>query len=308
MENNPRIVISDLRKSFSRVEIIRGVNFEVFPGEVLGLIGPNGAGKSTIIKMLTGLIYPNSGEINYEGMFYKQDFVKIKPNIGAIVENPDLFPYLTGMDHLKLKSKMYPGTTNEDILRSAEIVEMTNALDKKVKAYSLGMKQRLSLATILLGNPDFIILDEPFNGLDPSGIRDLRTIIRNLALERNISVLVSSHILSEVEALCDRIVMISKGQIIDVKTMEELTSNTDDRRVRIKTDNQVRLSQYLNFRNVPFEEAYGYIIASYDYGSTTDLIKELLNENFEIFAIEQMHRSLEDAFVEVMDKWGGIIE
>ena len=307
MDKISRLKIENLHKSISGRPIIKGIDLELYEGEVLGLIGPNGAGKSTTIKMLTGLFSKTAGKIYYGDLDYDKDFLKIKQHFGAIVENPDLYTYLTGKQHLDLIAKLYPETTKADIDEAVDMVNMKNALSKKIKAYSLGMKQRLAIAAILLTKAELIILDEPFNGLDPQGIRDLRLVLRKLSRERGITVLVSSHLLGEVQALCDRIAMISQGKIVAVFDMESLTQNIQENSVKIMTSDQGKLLEYFTERQIPFSQDLGFVKINCDLDNINQLITDLIAAEFKIYAIEPVHKSLEDLFMEVMSSRGGVI-
>lgn len=309
MAQEKRLIIQGLKKSFGNRQIIKGIDLELYKGEIVGLIGPNGAGKSTTMKMLTGLISKSDGKIYYDNLDYDNSFNQIKEKIGAIIENPDLFPYLSGRDHMKLKAQLYPGTTKEDITQCVNYVEMQNAMDKKVQRYSLGMKQRLALATLLLAKPEFIILDEPFNGLDPKGIRDLRVLIRRLAEEQGVTVLVSSHILSEVEAMVDRVAFISQGEIVNVSDIKELGSvGSEDTSVKILCSNQQGLAEYFTFKNIDFRENKGYLQVKVGLEFINNLIMELIHAGFQIYSVELVHQSLEERFVDIMNQKGGAIQ
>ena len=208
------LTVDNLRKIIGRKEIIKGISFELKEGEVFGFLGPNGAGKTTTIRMLVGLIKPTSGTIHIGGSNIVSDFEGAMKNLGCIVENPELYPYLSGYDNLLHFSRMLDGVDEKRMNEVTTLVGLTERIHDKVKTYSLGMRQRLGIAQALLGRPKVLILDEPTNGLDPAGIREMREFIRFLALEEGLSVLVSSHLLSEIQLLCDRVAIISKGEII----------------------------------------------------------------------------------------------
>jgi ABC-2 type transport system ATP-binding protein len=219
--------VQNLKKVIGKKEIIKGISFELKEGEVFGFLGPNGAGKTTTIRMLVGLIKPTSGSIEICGYNIKTHFYHALKNLGCIVENPELYPYLTGSDNLLHFARMLEGIGEERIKEVTELVGLTERIHDKVKTYSLGMRQRLGIAQALLGRPKVLILDEPTNGLDPAGIREMRQFIRYLAKKEGLSVLVSSHLLSEIQLLCDRVAIISKGTIIRTDTVHHLLSNRE---------------------------------------------------------------------------------
>lgn len=227
MEKNITLAVKDLKKVIGKKEIIKGLTFDLREGEVFGFLGPNGAGKTTTIRMLVGLIKPTSGSIQICGSNIEDNFHKAMTNLGCIVENPELYPYLSGYNNLLHFARMIEGIGEERIKEVTELVGLNERIHDKVKTYSLGMRQRLGIAQALLGRPKVLILDEPTNGLDPAGIREMRQFIRFLAEEEGLSVLVSSHLLSEIQLLCDRVAIISKGTIIRTDTVHQLLSNRE---------------------------------------------------------------------------------
>ena len=186
----------NLCKSFGKKQILKNVSFEIDEGDILAFIGPNGSGKTTTIKLILGLQSIDEGKVIINGYDIKKDFVKAISNVGAIVENPDTYMYLTGWQNLKLIANMYKGITNEKIMEIVKLVDLEKRINDKVSKYSLGMRQRLGIARALINNPNILILDEPTNGLDPEGIKDLRILLKKLAKE-GLGILISSHNLAE---------------------------------------------------------------------------------------------------------------
>ncbi|MEH7505113.1 ABC transporter ATP-binding protein [Neobacillus drentensis] len=227
MDKKITLSVENLKKVIGKKEIIKGLTFDLREGEVFGFLGPNGAGKTTTIRMLVGLIKPTSGSIQICGSNIEGNFQEAMTNLGCIVENPELYPYLSGYNNLLHFARMLEGIGEERIKEVTELVGLTERIHDKVKTYSLGMRQRLGIAQALLGKPKVLILDEPTNGLDPAGIREMRQFIRFLAEEEGLSVLVSSHLLSEIQLLCDRVAIISKGMIIRTDTVHQLLSNRE---------------------------------------------------------------------------------
>src|SRR5215210_4742905 len=215
---------SHLTKVIGDRTIVDDVSFDLNPGEVFGFLGPNGAGKTTTIRMLVGLIKPTQGKVTVCGFDLRKDFEKAMRCIGCIVENPDLYRFMTGRENLEHFARMLSVPSTE-IERVASLVNLAHRLDQRVGTYSLGMRQRLGIAQAMLGNPRVLILDEPANGLDPAGIREIRELIRGLAAERGMAVFVSSHLLAEIELICDRVAIIHKGRILKTGPVRELISS-----------------------------------------------------------------------------------
>jgi len=221
--------VTGLKKAIGRRPIIHDITFEVYSGEVFGFLGPNGAGKTTTIRMLVGLASADDGEIKVGGVSLLDNFPKAIRQIGCIVENPELYKFMTGRENLEHFARMSGDVTAARIQEVVDFVELTEAIDDKVKTYSLGMRQRLGIAQALLHRPRLLILDEPTNGLDPAGIRELRQFIRKLAEEEGLAVFISSHLLNEIEMMCDRVAIIDKGKVISVGGVEALMEQFADR-------------------------------------------------------------------------------
>ena len=219
------ISINDLHKSFKKKEVLKGISLEVNEGEVLGLIGPNGAGKTTLLKNICGLLSFESGSISVNGESVAEKGNSICTDIGVLIEETCAYPKLTGFKNLRLVADLYDSNiTDEELNNIIDIVDLTENIHNKFKTYSLGMKQRLGIAMALLNSPKILILDEPINGLDVAGAKNIRELIKFLAEKRNITVLISSHMLSELDKTCDRAAFIKDGKIIKVATKDELDS------------------------------------------------------------------------------------
>ncbi|CAH1054885.1 ABC transporter ATP-binding protein [Paenibacillus pseudetheri] len=241
-ESSPVVLSVDgVRKKIGRKWIIDDVTFDVREGEIFGFLGPNGAGKTTTIRMLVDLIRPSEGKITVCGYNVNRNPEKALQFVGSIVENPEVYTYLTGWENLQHFARMQPGIDNERISEVVDIVRLDQRIHDKVSTYSLGMRQRLGIAQALLGRPRLLILDEPTNGLDPKGIKELREFIRKLA-DEGLAVFVSSHLLSEIQLLCDRVAIISKGRVLAVGAVDELIA---------------RNSPYVLWELEPFAEAKG---------------------------------------------------
>jgi ABC-2 type transport system ATP-binding protein len=219
----PKIVLSvkNLKKSIKNKEIIKGISFDVYAGEIFGFLGPNGSGKTTTIRMLVDLIRPTEGTIQICGFDVHKEHDEAMRKVGCIVENPELYSYLTGWENLEHFARMLPDVDENRIREVVEIVSMDARIHDKVRTYSLGMRQRLGIAQALLGRPSLLILDEPTNGLDPQGIKEMREFIQRLAAD-GLSLFVSSHLLSELQQMCHRVAIISHGEVIQVGAVDEL--------------------------------------------------------------------------------------
>ncbi|MEK3881380.1 ABC transporter ATP-binding protein [Paenibacillus sp. PL2-23] len=212
--------VKQLHKKINGKTIVDNVSFELRSGDIVGFLGPNGAGKTTTIRMLVNLIKPTSGHVYICGRNIRKEPEEALRHVGAIVENPELYSYMTGYQNLEQLARMQDGVDAKRIREVTAVVKLENRIHDKVGTYSLGMRQRLGIAAALLGKPRLLILDEPTNGLDPIGIKELRAFIRSLA-EEGLSVLVSSHLLSEVQLLCDRFVIIHQGRVAASGMVEE---------------------------------------------------------------------------------------
>lgn len=210
---------TNLGKRYGRRWALSGVNLELNKGDILGLLGPNGAGKSTLIRILTGLIKPNRGIVNFQGKEYK----KVPGgNIRALIEEPHFYNYLSGWENLKIIARISGIAEEEQIIESLERLGLYERRNDKVKSYSQGMKQRLGIAQAIMDKAELVILDEPTNGLDPRGIREIRELIRELNQEEGISFIISSHLLLEIEGLCNRITILNEGKLMAQGYIQDL--------------------------------------------------------------------------------------
>lgn len=225
--DNRKVVLETkkLSKKFGNKEILKSIDMTIYEGDIVGLIGPNGAGKSTFIKTVLNLYKETEGEVSICGINVDEDFESALSNVGCVIESPDLYPHLSGLKNLKIVALMNNIKDDEYIEKIIKMFKLNTRINDKVKKYSLGMKQRLGIACALIKKPKLLILDEPTNGLDPLGIKELREIIKNISEERNVTVLISSHILSEIENICDRIFIIDNGYIIDEIDVEDMKSH-----------------------------------------------------------------------------------
>jgi ABC-2 type transport system ATP-binding protein len=218
----------NLTKHFGKRKVVDNISLETYAGEVFGFLGPNGAGKTTTIKMIFGLLKQDSGEIYINGINTQHDFEAAMAGIGGIVENPEMYNYLSGLQNLQQYQRIRDGITDERVAEVVRMVGLEKRVKEKVKKYSLGMKQRLGVAQAIMHRPRVLILDEPTNGLDPAGIKDLRDMLKHLAHEQGIGVFVSSHLLSEMQQMCDRVGIIANGRLVDVRSIGSTGENLEE--------------------------------------------------------------------------------
>jgi len=210
----PVLDLTNLKKTIKGKEIVKGINLKLYPSQVYGFLGPNGAGKTTTIRMIVGLIKPTEGSVTICGYSVAHDFVKALANVGCIIESPEMYKYLTGMENLQQFAAMDKRISQQRIKEVVEMVGLQHRISDKVRTYSLGMRQRLGIAQAILSRPRLLILDEPTNGLDPAGINEFRNLIKRLAYEEGMTVFVSSHLLLEVQQMCDSVSIIRQGSVI----------------------------------------------------------------------------------------------
>lgn len=299
--------IKDVHKHLGTRNIIKGISLSVKEGEIFGFLGPNGAGKTTTIRMIVGLIAPNKGSITILGHDIQHNRENALKEVGAVVENPELYTYLTGKENLKQLARIYKNISDKDIDEVVSLVGLTDRINDKVKKYSLGMKQRLGLAESLLANPKLLILDEPTNGLDPNGIIEFRELIKKIAKERNTSIFISSHLLSEIEQVCDTVAFIDKGVIKSIESLNGDSAQTNIETAVLatsETDKAVKLLKTLNtIHEVSLKDSE--IILQIEKGLIPQIVIELTKNNIPIEEIYKKQQGLEERYLELVE--GGSI-
>lgn len=300
------VEIQEVTKVIKGRTIIDSVSFDVKKGEVFGFLGPNGAGKTTTIRMLVGLIGITSGDIKILGSSIKTDFEKAVSHIGAIVENPEMYKFLSGYQNLIHYARMSKGVTKEKIDETVELVGLTDRIHDKVRTYSLGMRQRLGLAQCLLHDPKILVLDEPTNGLDPAGIREIRDHLRMLARDREMAVIVSSHLLSEMEMMCDRIGIIQNGKLIDVQHISDFVQGKE-KVYEVEVDDPDQAERMLKgiYPELPIQVTENSVYLPLVREGIPEMVKELVRTDIRIFAVREVTKTLEDRFLEVTEYKGG---
>ncbi|MCP1307892.1 ABC transporter ATP-binding protein [Paenibacillus tyrfis] len=307
----PVVQIRGLTKTIRGKAIVNRLDLEVRAGEIFGLLGPNGAGKTTTIRMIVGLIGMSGGEVLIDGLSVKRQFEDAMKRVGAIVENPEMYKYLSGYHNLLHFARMHESVTKARIDEVAELVGLKERIRDKVRTYSLGMRQRLGVAQALLHRPKVLILDEPTNGLDPAGIRELRDYLRRLARTEGLAIIVSSHLLSEMELMCDRVAIIRQGELIDVRPVRELAAGPSDAKLRVVFEvNEPASAQLLLASSYPeaaFEhtgpERSGTAEAAVEGRLARQVIpsvvRTLVQAGIEVYGVRSSGRTLEEQFLEL---------
>ncbi|MEK0316125.1 ABC transporter ATP-binding protein [Cohnella sp. 56] len=292
--------LRNVTKTIGKRNIVDNLSFDIPAGEVFGFLGPNGAGKTTTIRMIVGLISMSKGEAIVKGVPVRQNFELAMTHIGAIVENPEMYKFLTGYQNLVHFARRHSGVTKARIDEVVKLLGLQNRIHEKVKRYSLGMRQRLGVAQAILHRPSLLILDEPTNGLDPAGIRELRDYLRKLTREEGLTVVVSSHLLSEMELMCDRVAIIQAGKLVDVRPLQgykdeqgtkivvEVGNKSAARELLVAVVGESKVSE----RGETLEVAA-------DRAAIPELTRMLVGAGLEVYGIHAVQRSLEEQFLEI---------
>ncbi len=283
-------------KKMGSKTLVSDLTLDIPPGQIFGFLGPNGAGKTTTIRMMVGLISISRGDILICGRSIKDHFEEAVSNIGAIVENPEMYKFLTGYQNLRQYARMVKGVTKQRIDEVVELVGLGQRIHDKVKTYSLGMRQRLGVAQALLHRPKLLILDEPTNGLDPQGIRELRDYLRRLCQEEGTTVFVSSHLLSEMELMCDSVAIIQNGRLIDVKQLKTVGDAVLPVLETLFEVNDPEAALALIGRGAVKN---GGISIEAGREEIAELNARLVAAGFKVYSIRALSRSLEDQFLEI---------
>ncbi|PRA08465.1 MULTISPECIES: ABC transporter ATP-binding protein [unclassified Paenibacillus] len=295
MQQEPVVRIQGVSKIISSRSLVSDLTLDISPGQVFGFLGPNGAGKTTTIRMMVGLMSISKGDIFISGHSVKNEFEKAVAQVGAIVENPEMYKFLTGYQNLVHFARMSPGVTKERIAETIERVGLTARIHDKVKTYSLGMRQRLGVAQAILHKPKLLVLDEPTNGLDPQGIRELRDYLRQLTQEEGITVFVSSHLLSEMELMCDTVAIIQNGKLIDVRNL----------RTEAGSDALIEVAFELNDADRAADLIQGAIVQGnvlvvrVSREQIPDINAKLVSEGVQVYGIRNVTHTLEEQFLQV---------
>ena len=303
LDQQPIVQLRNLSKVIKGKQIIDNLSLDIYPGQITGFLGPNGSGKTTTIRLMTGLMNMTDGEVIIDGVSLSTNYEGAIQNVGVIVENPEMYKYLSGYKNLLHFARMHKNIPKERIDEVVRQVGMENRIHEKVSTYSLGMRQRLGLAQSLLHRPKFLILDEPTNGLDPAGIREFRDHLRKISKEENVAVFVSSHLLSEMELMCDRIAVIQSGKLIDVRSIDIALSTV----YSIEATPMDSFISLLKADELTFNVKEKQVEIEISKEQIPDLIAKAVSANISIYSVQPMQKTLEDQFLE-MTGGGAIAE
>lgn len=291
---------NSLNKRYGKFRALNGLSINVPKGSIYGLVGRNGTGKTTLIRLICGLQQPTSGEFFLYGNKNNSKAIsKSRKRIGAVVETPSIYMSMTAEDNLKMQFRMLGIPSFDDIPQLLELVGLSNTGKKKARNFSLGMRQRLGIAIALAGNPDFIILDEPINGLDPQGIVEMRELILKLNREKNITILISSHILEELSKLATHYGFVDNGRIIKEISSEEL-DNVCRKCMQAEVSDINALSRTLEKMNVEYSVTGDNTVNIFQKLNITQLVHELDKENCQLLGITEHDESLESYFINLV--------
>jgi lantibiotic transport system ATP-binding protein len=301
--NEMMIKTTDLTRKFKGKTVVDDINLTIKKGEIYGFLGPNGAGKTTTIRMLLGLMKPTSGKIELFGEDVKHNHLKALKKIGSLVESPSYYGHLTARENLEALRKILQ-VSKSRIDEVLSIVRLTKDADRAVKGYSLGMKQRLGIAAAILGRPELLILDEPTNGLDPSGIHEIRDLIKSMPQQYGITILISSHLLSEIDQMATQVGIISKGQMIYQDSIEMLR-NKAMAQIMIKVKDAKKAKALLLAKGFLVDVENDYVICE-DMADekVATIITILVNGGLAVYRVEEKRKSLEEIFLDLTSEGG----
>ena len=285
------IKVRNISKTINKKKILDNINFDIYEGEIVGLVGKNGAGKSTLLKIMTGLYSYDEGEIYYYNYNLKTDYEKAMSIVGTLIENPDMYGNLTGKKNLELFKSMFKGIDEGTVEEIVRIVEMEKYLGKKFKTYSLGMKERLGIASSLINKPKILILDEPTNGLDREGIKKIMKMLKEL---KDTTIIISSHMLNDIEELCNKIIFINDGKIDSIK----IKQNDKKKNIVFEVDD------FSKARLIIKDYCINENLELYESDDTISLInKELVLNDINVYRISETTNNLEKDFFKMIGKY-----
>ena len=309
MADNKEVALSikNITKIYGKKTAADHVSFDIHRGEIFGFLGPNGAGKTTVIKSILGFIFPDEGEVVINGYNTKTHYEKAMASVGGIVENPEMYTNLSARQNIEMYARLHGNIPKSRIDEVISDVGLSARSKEAIKKYSLGMKQRIGLAQAMVHKPNLLILDEPTNGLDPTGIHQLRDILKKYAHEDGAAVMVSSHILSEMQLLCDRVGIINNGKLISVCSMEELSRQMNPTtQYSIKVSDAAKAAELLTDSEAvtKAETADNMITAEISEENIASVVRLLVTSGVDISEVRKIESSLEDIFLQVTG--GGI--
>jgi ABC-2 type transport system ATP-binding protein len=294
----PVLLIRSLSKRYGSRPAVDGLDLSVQPGELFGFLGPNGAGKTTTIRMVLGLVKPTAGSVEILGHEVRRHRREVLPRVGALVESPALYGYLSGLDNLRAVGDVLGGVPRRRLDEVIELVGLRGRERDRVRTYSLGMKQRLGLAMAVLNDPELLILDEPANGLDPAGIVEMRDLLRRLAGEGK-TVFLSSHVLSEVQQICSRVAIIDRGHLVKVANVHELLQGQVGGEFEVRADDLPAVLSLVRAQPWGAEARLedGQLVTRAPEDRGRNLVRFLVNSGHVPDGVAQRQRDLEDIFL-----------
>ncbi|MGT2908129.1 ABC transporter ATP-binding protein [Streptococcus dentiloxodontae] len=294
---------NQLSKDFAGELSVNQLSIHVKKNEIYGFLGPNGAGKSTTMKMLLGLLQPTQGEIKLFGKNFDSNQIALLSSVGSLIEEPSYYANLTGYENLEIIQRLLK-LPKENIDKVLKIVKLYEQKDKLVKNYSLGMKQRLGIALAIVKFPKLLILDEPTNGLDPAGIQEIRELIKSLPQKYDMTVIISSHILSEIEQMATTVGIINKGKLLFEGKLAELE---EDEKYLFETSDDALAEQLLMQKGFELEENQDLILTDYNKANIAAAVKLLVANNIDIYQVRMVRKSLEEVFLDMTGREGGVL-
>lgn len=301
--NDYIIETNHLSKDFAGELSVDQLSIHVKKNEIYGFLGPNGAGKSTTMKMLLGLLQPTQGEIKLFGKEFSNNQIALLSHVGSLIEEPSYYANLTGYENLEIIQRLLK-LPKENIDKVLKIVKLYEQKDKLVKNYSLGMKQRLGIALAIVKFPKLLILDEPTNGLDPAGIQEIRELIKSLPQKYDMTIIISSHILSEIEQMATTVGIINKGKLLFEGQLSDLE---EDEKYLFETSNDALAEQLLMRKGFELEENQDLILKDYNKINIAAAVKLLVANNIDIYQVRMVRKSLEEVFLDMTGREGGVL-
>ena len=301
--NNYIIETKQLSKDFSGEAAVNQLSIQVRKNEIYGFLGPNGAGKSTAMKMLLGLLQPTHGSIRLFDKNFDSNQIALLSSVGSLIEEPSYYANLTGYENLEIIQRLLK-LPKENIDKVLKIVKLYEQKDKLVKNYSLGMKQRLGIALAIIKFPKLLILDEPTNGLDPAGIQEIRELIKSLPQKYDMTVIISSHILSEIEQMSTTVGIINKGKLLFEGQLTELE---EDEKYLFETSDDALAEQLLMRKGFELEENQSIVLKDYNKTNIAAAVKVLVANDIDIYQVRMVRKSLEEVFLDMTGREGGVL-
>lgn len=301
--NNYIIETKQLSKDFSGEAAVNQLSIHVRKNEIYGFLGPNGAGKSTAMKILLGLLQPTHGSIRLFDKNFDSNQIALLSSVGSLIEEPSYYANLTGYENLEIIQRLLK-LPKENIDKVLKIVKLYEQKDKLVKNYSLGMKQRLGIALAIIKFPKLLILDEPTNGLDPAGIQEIRELIKSLPQKYDMTVIISSHILSEIEQMATTVSIINKGKLLFEGQLTELE---EDEKYLFETSDDALAEQLLMRKGFELEENQSIVLKDYNKANIAAAVKVLVANDIDIYQVRMVRKSLEEVFLDMTGREGGVL-